>query len=226
MIKLVVFDMAGTTVDEDNVVYKTVRDAINAAGYEFSLEQVLTHGAGKEKSKAIRDVLCLDQQAHSEAEVESIFTDFKNRLGQAYRQLDVKGMPGAADLFGELRQRNIQVVLNTGYDRSTAEGLVEKIGWQIGVDIDGLVTASDVETGRPGPDMILRAMELTGIESAEQVAKIGDSQIDIHEGNNAKCGLTVGITTGAHTSEQLAAANPSAVIDSLAEFTELLPSNH
>ena len=49
MIKLVVFDMAGTTVDEDNVVYKTVRDAINAAGYEFSLEQVLTHGAGKEK---------------------------------------------------------------------------------------------------------------------------------------------------------------------------------
>ena len=38
MIKLVVFDMAGTTVDEDNVVYKTVRTAINFAGYDFTQE--------------------------------------------------------------------------------------------------------------------------------------------------------------------------------------------
>ena len=224
MIKLVVFDMAGTTVDEDNVVYKTVRDAINAAGYEFSLEQVLTHGAGKEKSQAIRDVLSLDQEAHSDEEVNSIFSDFKNRLGDAYRELDVKGMPGASELFAVLRERDIQVVLNTGYDRPTAEGLVKKIGWKIGVEIDGMVTASDVERGRPGPDMILRAMELTGIKSSEQVAKIGDSQIDIDEGNNANCGLTVGITTGAQTAEQLAAANPTAVIDSLDQFTELLSS--
>jgi beta-phosphoglucomutase-like phosphatase (HAD superfamily) len=60
MIKLVVFDMAGTTVDEQNVVYKTVHAVINDAGYEFSLDQVLEHGAGKEKKTAINDVLALD----------------------------------------------------------------------------------------------------------------------------------------------------------------------
>ena len=53
MIELVVFDMAGTTVDEDNVVYKTVRAAINAAGYQFTQDQVQAAGAGKEKSQAI-----------------------------------------------------------------------------------------------------------------------------------------------------------------------------
>ena len=51
MIKLVVFDMAGTTVDEDNVVYKMVRAAINAAGYRFSQEQVQAAGAGKKNHR-------------------------------------------------------------------------------------------------------------------------------------------------------------------------------
>ena len=47
MIKMVVFDMAGTTVNENNVVYKTLQKAINEAGYNFTLEKVLAEGAGK-----------------------------------------------------------------------------------------------------------------------------------------------------------------------------------
>ena len=80
MLELIVFDMAGTTVDEDNVVYKTVRAAINAAGYDFTQDQVQTHGAGKEKSQAIRDVLALDGQTHTDEEVERIFDDFQTAI--------------------------------------------------------------------------------------------------------------------------------------------------
>ena len=57
MIRMVVFDMAGTTVDEDNVVYKTLQQVINNAGYSFTLNQVLAVGAGKEKLQAIKDIL-------------------------------------------------------------------------------------------------------------------------------------------------------------------------
>jgi beta-phosphoglucomutase-like phosphatase (HAD superfamily) len=46
MTKMVVFDMAGTTVDENMIVYKTLQKAINAEGYDFTMEQVLTEGAG------------------------------------------------------------------------------------------------------------------------------------------------------------------------------------
>jgi phosphonatase-like hydrolase len=222
MIKLVVFDMAGTTVDEDNVVYKTVRAAINAAGYQFSQEQVQEAGAGKEKSQAIRDVLALDGAAHSEKEVEAIFEDFKHRLSDAYATLDVKEQPGASETFSKLRRHGIKVVLNTGYDRATAESLVEKIGWVIGEDIDGLVTASDVTNGRPAPDMIHLAMRQSGLESSQAVAKIGDSAIDIEEGKNAGCGMTFGVTTGAQTESQLRSANPTYVVSSLAEMFELI----
>ena len=182
MVKLVVFDMAGTTVDEDNVVYKTVRDAINEKGYSVSLEDVLAAGAGKEKSQAIHDVLDgLGVEPTSET-VQVIFRDFQQRLKQAYLDLDVKEQPGASDLFHQLRSNGIKVALNTGYDRDTAENLVAKIGWKTGQHIDTLVTASDVSRGRPHPDMIELAMKHCGVESPALVVKIGDSGIDIEEG--------------------------------------------
>ena len=218
MTELVVFDMAGTTVDENNVVYKTVRAAINAAGYSFTQQDVQSAGAGKEKSQAIRDVLALDGNEHSEEEIAKIFADFKVRLKQAYQDLNVTEQPAASEVFANLRERGIKVVLNTGYDRATAEGLIKKIGWLIGPDIDALVTASDVTHGRPGPDMIHRAMELTGVSVAENVVKVGDSEIDIEEGKNAGCGMTFGITTGAQLESQLQQSEPTAVIASLREL--------
>lgn len=222
MIQLVVFDMAGTTVDEDNVVYKTVRAAINAAGYSFTQDQVQEAAAGKEKSQAIRDVLTLDGNPHLDAEVDVIFGDFKRRLQAAYTTLEVKEQPGASEVFRRLREQGIKVVLNTGYDRATAEGLIAKIGWSVGKDIDGLITASDVDEGRPAPDMIWLAMRQVGVESSRFVAKVGDSAIDIDEGKNAGCGMTFGITTGAQTEPQLRSAQPSHVVDSLGEMYDLI----
>ena len=46
-IKLVVFDMAGTTVNENNLVYHTLLLTIIQHGFEFTLEDVLEYGAGK-----------------------------------------------------------------------------------------------------------------------------------------------------------------------------------
>ena len=222
MIQLVVLDMAGTTVDEDNVVYKTVRAAINAAGYSFTQDQVQEAGAGKEKSQAIRDVLALDGRPHSDDEVAEIFGDFKQRLQAAYATLDVKEQPGATESFAKLHQHGIKVVLNTGYDRATAESLVAKIGWTVGKEIDGLVTASDVQNGRPAPDMIWLAMQQAGVESRQSVVKIGDSAIDIEEGRNAECGMTFGVTTGAQTELQLRSAEPTHIVDSLGEMCDLV----
>ncbi len=70
--------------------------------------------------------------------------------------------------------------------------------------------------------MIWLAMEQFGITDASEVVKVGDSIIDIEEGQNAGCGISVGITTGAHTRAQLESANPEAIIDDLLELLPLL----
>lgn len=222
MIQLVVFDMAGTVVNEQNVVYKTLQKAINQAGVPVTLEQVLDLGAGKEKRAAIVDILAVHSPGQSEEAIERMFRYFLVELEKAYDNLDVIPVEGAEGVFRMLMQHGVRVVLNTGYNRETAEGLISKLGWLQGEDFDELVTASDVLHARPLPDMILHAMFLTGIDNEKEVLKIGDSGIDIEEGKNAGCGLTVGITTGAQTREQLALASPDYIIDSLRELPALI----
>ncbi|WP_281635218.1 phosphonatase-like hydrolase [Flavobacterium marginilacus] len=215
-IELVVFDMAGTTVDEGNVVYKTVQKVINDEGFNVSLNDVLKHGAGKEKHQAIAAILkeCTDLNGIEKVAYKA-FTNFKIALEKAYNDLDVKTFEGTESLFKDLRANQIKVVLNTGYDTVTANKLLSKLGWKVGVTIDALVTADDVENGRPDGDMILKAMQITAVNDAQKVLKVGDSAIDIEEGKNANCGITAGVLTGAQTREQIQEANPTYILENL-----------
>lgn len=222
-IELVVFDMAGTTVDEDNVVYKTVQQVINDEGFKVSLEEVLKHGAGKEKHQAITDVLTECTKTTNVALVANIaFSKFKLALKEVYDTIEIKTFAGTEELFKDLRSNNIKVVLNTGYDKKTAALLVKKLGWIVGETIDGLVTSDDVVMGRPYGDMILLAMKNTGVTDSAKVLKVGDSAIDIEEGKNANCGITVGVLTGAQTRSQLQQANPTYILESVNELRAIL----
>ncbi len=222
MIRMVVFNMAGTTVNEDNLVYKTLQQVINNAGYHFTLHQVLAVGAGKEKLQAIRDILHSGNGIEDEQFAAHLYRIFETTLKNRYDNIDVTPQDGAADLFKMLKQKNIFVILNTGYNSKTAQGLLNKLNWQIGVQIDGLITASDVTANRPMPDMIQLAMKQFGITDAKEVVKVGDSTIDIEEGKNAGCSLSIGITTGAHNWAQLATAKPDYIIQHLMEFIPFL----
>lgn len=222
-IELVVFDMAGTTVDEGNVVYKTVQKVINEEGFTVSLEDVLKHGAGKEKYQAITDILTTCTSITNVKSVaEKAFANFKIALEKAYNELDVKTFEGTEELFKDLQANHIKVVLNTGYDSITANKLLDKLGWKVGVTIDALVTADDVKNGRPDGDMILKAMELMGVNDPLKVLKVGDSAIDIEEGKSAHCGMTVGVLTGAQTREQIQEAAPTYIVESLKELRVIL----
>jgi phosphonatase-like hydrolase len=225
MINMVVFDMAGTVVNEQNVVYKTLQKAINHGGIPVTLDQVLADGAGKEKKAAIMDIAEKYAPGQTIEAIDKMFAYFLEELDKAYADLDVIPIEGAETVFEELIENGVWVVLNTGYNRETAEKLVGKLGWEKEAHFDELITASDVPNARPHPDMILRAMELFEMTDASEVLKIGDSTIDIEEGKNAGCGITVGITTGAQTRDQLAMASPDYIIDNLHELLEILNRN-
>jgi phosphonatase-like hydrolase len=222
MISMVVFDMAGTTVNEDNVVYKTLQKAINKKGFDFTLDQVLAEGAGKEKLEAIQSILKVYARNRDKDLANEIYADFMDLLSKAYEDIDVLPQPNAEELFQILKERNIRVILNTGYNADIAESLVKKLGWKKGIEYDSLITSSDVEKNRPDPEMIDLAMDIYGVIDPKKVIKVGDSIIDIEEGQNAGCGLNVGITTGAHTFLQLQSANPDYIINDLLELVPII----
>jgi phosphonatase-like hydrolase len=220
---MVVFDMAGTTVNENMLVYKTLQNAIEEAGFDVTLEQVLAEGAGMEKLDALRAILKKYTTNKEENLVREIYHRFVDLLKKAYDEHEIHPQDNAIALFEALRQKKIRVVLNTGYNRQTAQSLIAKLGWKQDETFDDLITATDVRQSRPHPDMILLAMQRAGITDAREVAKIGDSVIDIEEGINAGASLNIGITTGAHTREQLESAKPNYIIDNLIEVLPLIP---
>ncbi|SIN71184.1 phosphonatase-like hydrolase [Algoriphagus halophilus] len=223
-INMVIFDMAGTTVNEDNVVYKSLQKAINNLGHNFSLNTVLLNGGGKEKLQAVKDIMkpAYSSQEELEKDAQIAFAEFLEILKKAYADLEVSTYEGTESLFKDLRSNDIKVVLNTGYNEKTATSLLDKLQWKEGETYDLLVTADDVQNSRPAPDMIFVAMEKMGIEDANKVAKIGDSIVDIEEGKSAGCGLTFGVTTGAQTASQLETGHPDYIIDSLLEIKEYI----
>lgn len=172
-ISMVVFDMAGTSVDEGNVVYHTLHKAIEKQCPSITFEDVLKWGAGKEKLQAIRETLAESHITLNEQSIQEIFKDFLLLLDKAYENLIVVPTKNTERLFQELRDMGIKVVLNTGYNHATASLLIQKLNWELGQHYDLLVTASNVTKNRPNPDMILLAMEKLNILDAASVIKVG-----------------------------------------------------
>ncbi len=220
-IDMVVFDMAGTTVDEGGIVYRIVQRALRRGGYDFTYDEVL-RTAGKSKFAAIKQLLGLRMETVDAALAQKIHADFRGLILTTYDREGVSEQPAAGHVFQTLHGNGIRVVLNTGYDRRTADTLLENLGWRENHTIDFTVTSDDVAHGRPSPDMILKAMSQFGQEDPRGVAKVGDSEADMEEGLAAGCGMVVGVTTGAHTPQQLQAAGATHVIDSLVELLPLL----
>ena len=217
--------MAGTTIDEDNIVYKTLQKSINEFGIEVNLDAVLAIGAGKEKLNAIQDIIKVYGNESDIEKADAIFKIFKESLSNAYEAFDIKAMKNAESVLVSLRNQNILVVLNTGYDKTTASFILNKIKWRQSYHYDLLVTASEVINSRPAPDMISYAMNLFKISDPKEVIKVGDSKIDIEEGKNANCLYNIGITTGAQTKIQLTESNPDYIIDDLNDLLTILNLN-
>lgn len=220
MIELLVLDMAGTTINEDNVVYKTLMKAVNDHGYNVSLNEVLASCAGKEKFDAIETLLQEIGGKNEDAQV--IFEDFSHQLKLAYKNLDVKPIDGVEDFLLKMKSLHKKVVLNTGYSLEIAQQLLQKLDWKKNIHFDALITADDVSTSRPSPDMIFLAMKKFGIEDSKKVLKAGDSAIDIEEGKNAGCGITVGVLSGAQTRTELEKANPDYIFENISAIEKIL----
>lgn len=221
MIELVIFDMAGTVINENNMVYKTIQQAINSFGYDVILDVVLEHSGGKEKRQAIKDTLINSDLVYSEETIDDIHLKFKELLSDAYLNGDISFFPEVQMVIMTLRAQNIKVAFNTGYSRAVLDVLVDKIPIHIPQDADMIVCADDVANQRPFPDMIEMICESLVVKPEHSI-KVGDSTIDIEEGKNAGVKYTIGITTGAHTRAQLQSANPDFIIDNLSDVLEII----
>lgn len=192
-IKLVVFDLAGTTVDHGCMApVVAIIEAFAERGIPISAAQA-RGPMGVHKRDHIRALLELSEiadqwqqrygQVWSEDDVQQIYESLLPRQTDvALRHADV--LPGALDCINELRENQIAVAATTGYPRSVAQPILDELD-KHGLRFDNSVCADEVAAGRPAPWMIFRNMEAVGVFPPSSVVKVGDTVPDVEAGRNA-----------------------------------------
>lgn len=221
-IKLVVFDMAGTTVQDRNEVGNVLRTALETFGFSVGIEDT-NKVMGIPKRLAIQSLL---EQIGVEADpdlIERIHTVFAERMIAHYRiDPSIAEKDGVRETFYELRSRNIKIGIDTGFSRDIADTIFDRLHWKERNIFDVSITSDEVANGRPYPDMIYKAMQLTGVSDATEVAKVGDTASDMQQGFAAGCRYVIGVTSGAYTREDLLQEPHTHLIHSLKEVLEII----
>jgi phosphonatase-like hydrolase len=218
-IRLVCFDMAGTTVVDDGQVPEAFKTALAEHGIAIGPDEI-RNVRGAAKRQAILDML--PPGAEREQKAARALATFREHLARLYEGT-VREIPGASRTFEWLRARDVRVALNTGFDRETARMLLGALGWSAGT-VDAIVCGDDVARGRPAPDMIFRCMKLTGIENADSVASVGDTVLDLQAGHAAEAAWNIGVLTGAHERLLMAAQPHTHLLGSVAELPGIFPA--
>jgi phosphonatase-like hydrolase len=224
MIKLVVFDVAGTTIKDDDAVNTCLRRVLHAHDIDVDRDAV-NRVMGEPKPIAIAKLLTAVRGRPYDArhpDVGELYHAFEGLMLEYYAD-DVAVTPaaGAEETFATLKGRGVGVALDTGFSRAILAVILRRFRWDSSALIDASVASDEVASGRPAPDLVERAMALTGVTSAAQVAKVGDTPADLQEGAAARCALIVGITTGSHTRQQLSAYPHTHLIEALTEVPPL-----
>jgi phosphonatase-like hydrolase len=211
--KLVVFDLAGTTVEDRGEVPAAFTAALAEEGIVVTPEQVIAV-RGASKRQAVLNLM--PEGPDRAARVERVYASFQQHLAGRYAQ-GVKAIAGAEETFAWLRGRGIKIALNTGFDREITDLLLAALGWTKG-QVDAVVCGDEVRQGRPAPQLIFRCLEATGTLSVQEVAVVGDTTLDLQSGHNAGTRWNVGVLSGAHTREQLAQQPHTHLLASVADL--------
>jgi len=214
---MVVFDCAGTVVDEGSLVYQTLMKVLEANAVPFDHKEFdAWHGANK--IEVVRHFVTKQEGKSNEARVVQINDQFFQAIDLAYFNPNstIKVMAGALPVLDAMRAAGIKVALNTGYPRKIADKLIETLG--LLPHIDGSIVAEEVGYGRPYPYMIHSLMKTFGFQDARRIGKVGDTVRDVEEGRNAGCGFVVGVLSGADGAEALSKAGADIVIKSVADI--------
>ena len=216
-LELVIFDLAGTTVEDRGEVPFAFTAALAEHGIEVTREQI--NGVrGASKRQAILHFIPPGLEQKSLA--GSVYASFKEKLTQRYSSEGVRAIRGAAALFALLRERGVRIALNTGFDRETTELLLGALGWVDGI-VDAVVCGDDVKQGRPAPYLIFRAMEAAGAGDVHRVANVGDTILDLQAGYNAGVRWNIAVLSGAHDRQSLEGAPHTHLVQSVAELPGL-----
>jgi 2-phosphoglycolate phosphatase len=208
----VVFDLDGTLVDSRRDIAEAANHALEKHGLgklpHDELESYVGDGAPLLMARAAR----LDVADERTAIMVADFLDY-----YAAHPIDHTGlMPGAIGALDALADYALGVCTNK--PRRTSVAVLRGLGLE--PRFKSVVAGDDLPKRKPDPAMVLEAARQLGV-SVSEVVMVGDGPQDVLAGRAAGA-FTIGVRGGIQAFERLAASEPDAIIDTLAELPRVI----
>ena len=215
-IRMLVCDMAGTTIQEKGIVYNSLYKTVKLIKPKL-MKSEIEQFSGYNKLEVIKYFVEQQKMDSPTTVINNLDSEFNYYLKKEYSNNDSVKLihPALLPYFNVLRYNDIKICLNTGYNKDIQNLLIDKLGM---LDyIDDYISSEEVDRGRPYPYMINRLMARNDIDNPKEVIKIGDSVADIKEGINAGCN-TVAVLSGAGHVQDLSKEKPDFILNSIMDL--------
>lgn len=218
-VDLVICDMAGTTIDDRDEVYRVLREAAEREGASLSPELFQEH-MGMEKHHALGELIREGTQL-SGAEHEPAWARawewFRMELRRTYTSKPPTFLPGAVELLPALHERGISFALTTGFSREITDIILQALRW----DVDATCCGDEVPRGRPAPDLIRAVMDELGVVDPSRVLSVGDTAADVASAQAAGV-CSVGVLSGHLQREDFEQLGADHILSGVNELPSLL----
>ncbi|HEY2513847.1 MAG TPA: HAD family hydrolase [Polyangiaceae bacterium] len=223
-IELVVFGFVGTTVLDDGLFDRPLREAF--ARFDLAPDDATLDAlSGYALPHAVRALLERARPGVTPpaAEIERIHDDVVSRIvARASQPAPLAEVLGASQTLWQLHQRGLKTAAITGLSMNAAGALHDRLGWRARGLLDVCITSDDVERGAPFPDAIYEAMHRAGVRESARVLVVTGEVSELQQASAAGCGLVVGVFDTGSAFERLRRAPHNVLLPTCALVPELL----
>jgi len=172
----VIFDWDNTLVDTWPIIHRALNETfVDMGAPEWSLDDTQ-----KRVRKSMRDSF------------PEVFGRDWEKAGKIYQQRYrshhlhmLTPLPGAEETLKQLQHHGLPSLVVSNKKNYNLREEVAHLGW--GKYFAGLVGSEDASRDKPHPDPVHLALEYVGMEPAQHIWFIGDSEIDLETAANCGC---------------------------------------
>ncbi|HET9346668.1 MAG TPA: HAD family hydrolase [Candidatus Limnocylindrales bacterium] len=210
----ILFDLDGTLVDTVETRIDAWLQALVAAGFPTSREQ-LAPMIGLDGRRLAREVAALAGRPIDEARAEEI----DKASGEMYEALNrPRPLPGVAEVVAAIERAGIRWAIATSSRKDQVGTSVAALGLEREPTV---IDASHVENAKPEPDLLLYAAEELQVEPA-RCWYVGDSTWDMVSAVAAGM-IAIGVEAGSAVGrDSLREAGAAVVVPSLVELSRAI----
>ena len=177
MIKGIIFDLDGTTINTLNELQSSLNEALRERGFPERTKDEVRMGVGR----GFRKLIEVSVPAGSD---DKTIDEVGERYREIYSEKHILSKPyeGIKELLEKLQEKNIKIAVNSNKsDKFTKNIILSNFP---GINFTAIYGARENIPHKPDPSTAYEIIEEMKLNKNE-VVYVGDSEVDMQTGNNA-----------------------------------------